>query len=162
MVVVTAIHTRNNASRCHAGTSCNICLHESPRCTGRSCNATCPSHMLTQTAPACSSASVRIGDWCEGDGECDTKSTLNNCPGGYDVYQRISPSGARACPLSVCLDSRTHAIAVCIVRVCRYVGVLGSPTKSCRPPCAGPPPTPGPTKLMKTAAWSSLDKCLKL
>ena len=90
----SASPTSHPTTRCPAGTSCGICLRESPRCTGRSCHATCPSHILKQTAPACSSASVHIGDWCEGDGECGTNPTLNNCPGGYDVYQRILPSGA--------------------------------------------------------------------
>ena len=90
--------SRPTKPRCHAGKSCGICLRESRRCTERSCNAACPSHVLKQTAPACSSSSVHIGDWCEGDGECGTNSTLNNCPGGYDVYQRISPSGALRAP----------------------------------------------------------------
>ena len=43
-----------------------------------------------QHAPSCANLTVKIGDWCEGDGECGTLPHLNNCLGGYDVYQRVN------------------------------------------------------------------------
>ena len=30
-----------------------------------------------------------IGSFCEGDGECSTDDSLNNCTGGYDVYYKV-------------------------------------------------------------------------
>ena len=51
----------------------------------------CHVHMLTHSAPRCS-AGIKIGAWCEGDGECGTRTHLNNCPGGFDVYRRVPTS----------------------------------------------------------------------
>ena len=55
--------------------------------------------MLSKNAPSCADPAIKVGDWCEGDGECGTKPHLNNCPGGYDVYQRVNPSSVAHAPI---------------------------------------------------------------
>jgi len=49
--------------------------------------------MKTSKAPNCEAPGVKIGDYCEADGECGTNRLLNNC-GPYDVYMRTAPPGA--------------------------------------------------------------------
>ena len=70
---------------CSAGGTCSICLVAAT-------SSTCPMHMRSQHAPSCAYPGVEVGDWCEHDGECGTEQHLNNCPGGYDVYQRVNAS----------------------------------------------------------------------
>merc|ERR1712070_538639 len=40
----------------------------------------------------CANANLRVGDLCEGEGECGTNQNLDNC-GGYDVY-RVTVAGS--------------------------------------------------------------------
>ena len=89
-IVATPPKKGSSKSMCSAGKSCGRCLHASPKCTGTSCPKTCPQNMLSPSAPPCSSPTVKPGMFCEGDGECGTTSSLNNCPGGYDVYKRMA------------------------------------------------------------------------
>jgi len=88
--VATPPKKGSSKSICSAGKSCGRCLHASPKCTGTSCPKTCPKKMLSPSAPPCSSPTVKPGMFCEGDGECGTVSSLNNCPGGFDVYKRLA------------------------------------------------------------------------
>ena len=64
---------------CDAGASCGFCL--------TAINATeCPQN---PDLPNC--FAVEVGDLCEGDGECDTLGSLDNCvtvSGNWDVYRK--------------------------------------------------------------------------
>lgn len=53
----------------------------------------CPTDKLYQYIPHCASPGLGDGDYCEGDSECDTDNTLNNCDDpnfpdfyGFDIY----------------------------------------------------------------------------
>jgi len=50
----------------------------------------CPSYQTLQHMHTCDA--VAVGALCEGDGECGTSQSLNNCKGSFDLYTRI------ACP----------------------------------------------------------------
>jgi hypothetical protein len=70
--------------RCDAGLSCNVCL-----------NAIDPSECPTDALGLrrCDSQYVNFGDLCEGNGECGTDVSLDNCrPSGYylDVYRKMA------------------------------------------------------------------------
>ena len=41
---------------------------------------------------------VPCGETCEGDGECGTDSGLDNCAGGFDVYERSCSSAPTVTP----------------------------------------------------------------
>ena len=60
----------------------------------------CPSEADVATLPNCYWALP--GDLCEGDGECGTRKTLNNCHLKDDVYRRIACiPGAQLAPPAV-------------------------------------------------------------
>jgi len=103
-IVATPPKKDSSKSICSAGKSCGRCLHASPKCTGTSCPTTCPVNMLNAKSPPCSSPNVKVGDFCEGDGECGTSSSLNNCPGGYDVYQRKADPKAPVKPVTTGIE----------------------------------------------------------
>ena len=66
---------------CDAGRECGFCLTE------LSYPATdCPTLDELISYPTC--ADAPIGGMCEGDGECGTSDTLDNCQ-GYDVYRKV-------------------------------------------------------------------------
>ena len=48
----------------------------------------CPSEATGNQLPNCRSFSFGVGEQCEGDGECGTSRTENNCNGNQDVYVR--------------------------------------------------------------------------
>lgn len=77
---------------CSAGPStCGYCLVPVD-------SLSCPSEAIVATLPNCYWALP--GDLCEGDGECGTRKTLNNCHLKDDVYRRIAciPSSQPAPP----------------------------------------------------------------
>ncbi|GMH79536.1 hypothetical protein TL16_g08177 [Triparma laevis f. inornata] len=77
-----------DAGSCDTGSSCGICLHAIP-------SSECPTDAnLLQ----CNHASIGIGDLCEGDGECGTDGSLDNCvgTGKYSGYQAGSCTACAA------------------------------------------------------------------
>ena len=64
------------------GSSCGICL----RLVGGS---ECPSTDAMEMLPNCDQLHA-VGELCEGDGECGTVPTANNCNGNGDVYMRCT------------------------------------------------------------------------
>ena len=64
---------------CSAGASCGLCLRLLTK-------DECPPPIHSTLLPPCDA--VAPGDQCEGDGECGTDKTLNNCHGYRDVYVR--------------------------------------------------------------------------
>ena len=67
-------------AECDAGASCGVCLNMIP-------TAECPADAIVKQLPKCS-AGLRPFELCEGDGECSTDRTANNCHGWRDVYVR--------------------------------------------------------------------------
>jgi len=65
-----------------SGSSCGICL----RLVGGS---ECPSTDAMEMLPNCDQLHA-VGELCEGDGECGTVPTANNCNGNGDVYMRCT------------------------------------------------------------------------
>ena len=68
------------------GSSCGICL----RLVGGS---ECPSIAAMEMLPNCDQLHAE-GELCEGDGECGTAPTANNCNGNGDVYMRCTAAPA--------------------------------------------------------------------
>jgi len=64
------------------GSECGLCL--------RAVTA-CPDGAIIAQLPQCN-AVYAVGDLCEGDGECGTDRTLNNCGINHDVYERCDSS----------------------------------------------------------------------
>ena len=75
---------------CDAGAECGVCLR---LVAARECPATVA---VVDRLPHC--VGLRPGDLCEGDGECSTSATANNCHGHRDVYVRdpCVPAAVRA------------------------------------------------------------------
>merc|ERR1719272_1532242 len=73
-------------TECDAGASCGVCL--------RMITAECPADAIVKQLPKCSSG-LRPFELCEGDGECSTDTTANNCHAWRDVYVRdaCTPAG---------------------------------------------------------------------
>ena len=63
---------------CNAGASCGLCLTAIP-------SSECPAD---PDLPQCDSSSIADGALCDGDGECGTNGSLDNCDNGYDVYRK--------------------------------------------------------------------------
>ncbi|KAK3270453.1 hypothetical protein CYMTET_21156 [Cymbomonas tetramitiformis] len=68
-------------SRDSVGVSCGYCLEPVDA-------ADCPAD-LGPDFVHCGDPGLGDGDLCEGDGECGTSTTLDNCAGRLDVYQKI-------------------------------------------------------------------------
>mmetsp|Transcript_21991 Transcript_21991/g.65954 ORF Transcript_21991/g.65954 Transcript_21991/m.65954 type:complete len:1010 (-) Transcript_21991:68-3097(-) len=51
--------------------------------------AICPDSKRVEALPACDDPKLKVGKFCEGDGECGTNKALNNC-GSADVYVVMS------------------------------------------------------------------------
>ena len=62
------------------GAACGICL----RLVAKSA---CPSAASIHALPKCDQLHA-VGELCEGDGECGTDKTANNCHINGDVYER--------------------------------------------------------------------------
>ena len=97
-------------STCDAGEACGLCLRT---LRGRQC----PGPIHADTLPPCD-ATVAPGDLCEGDGECGTDPTLNNCHGYRDVYRRD------ACILPATPEMATNSQAVLIAGVAGSASLL--------------------------------------
>ena len=66
------------------GAACGICLQLVDK-------AECPSIAAMEQLPNCDRLHA-VGELCEGDGECGTSKTANNCHGNGDVYHRCTSS----------------------------------------------------------------------
>lgn len=77
-IAAAVLATTVKGQSCDAGQSCGICLVKVTA-------ANCPSN---PNIGNCHS-SLSIGTYCEGDNECDTNNSENNC-GAYDVYERVA------------------------------------------------------------------------
>ena len=62
--------------------------HPCPPCLRVATWNECPSEATGNQLPNCRSFSFGVGEQCEGDGECGTSRTENNCNGNQDVYVR--------------------------------------------------------------------------
>lgn len=67
-------------SMCYIGASCGYCLEP---VEAADCPADVGPHFVH-----CEDPSLRDGDLCEGDGECGTSTTLDNCGDGFEVYRK--------------------------------------------------------------------------
>ena len=52
----------------------------------------CPSEAVIEGLPNCDDVTLALGHRCEGDGECGTSRTANNCGENHDVYERCASS----------------------------------------------------------------------
>jgi hypothetical protein len=50
----------------------------------------CPSASEGVELPNCDDVVLPLGALCEGDGECGTLKTVNNCNGNQDIYERCA------------------------------------------------------------------------
>ena len=69
------------AAPCEAGAECGACLQLVPA-------GECPAEAAVDRLPHC--VGLWPGELCEGDGECGTAKTANNCHGYRDVYKRAA------------------------------------------------------------------------
>ena len=69
------------AAPCDAGAECGACLQLVPA-------GECPAEAAVDRLPHC--VGLWPGELCEGDGECGTAKTANNCHGYRDVYKRAA------------------------------------------------------------------------
>lgn len=94
----------------------------------------CPDGAENLNLPDC--LAVGVGQLCEGDGECATDDTLNNC-GTYDVYARVPCSEGRRSQGELMRLGATAAPAP---------PPTGRPTRRPTPPPTPTPATAGPTR----------------
>jgi len=64
------------------GEACGVCLE-------LVASSECPSETEIAVLPTCDATHAQ-GDLCEGDGECGTARTANNCAPNHDVYRRCA------------------------------------------------------------------------
>ena len=72
-----------DCNQCAAGFPCGICLMP---IDPDECATYAPTPELLRRCDD----NIRLDQLCEGDGECATDTELNSCPGGWDVYRRVS------------------------------------------------------------------------